>query len=1277
MTCLQSDEGFLSLGYYSNNWFDSTFYKETLGQHDSRFLCLKWLEEGICLDAVPKDSCSYAYMLFYIFSQRLQFMDDTLTTCGDVHDLKSISDLEGYMSEIAMDYCMMCLSFEVKNVFPIHSQVFNLWNVSLCYNTMKRNLGYTSKYTDCNLIEDQANNRSFMFIIPYFEGCHYSIIVRRWIGCQIYFLYNDSSYKTEVKVYPRSTTFIPYEVFGFLMNSPLWPQGTTVRWVRIPSKQQEEDECGFRSLLHAYILVKTLDPLRSLLALNFFGSSKSSPSHPLHNYKEAQLPQLCRGWVKDIMLSKRFKSAEWIQDVLNYRNDRVTTPTFKDDQCLNFTCTLESDMEVKEIIRQERKREKEKAEEERTKQRNLLSEKSRILECHERRREVNSDDVNQMENSIMGLLELQQPEIIGPNTTLSEFTSDIESTNNLQHEILKSPDPIFTSVQATDQNTSLDLNSPMDNHKLLCSSIKASIEGSSIASEETISLSSSQAEDSNSQTSGGRNNACMSLHRISICFDDVVLTRNFDMTDESQPSINDRVQCKVAREQPPDESQPSINDAVQCKVACEQPPDESQPSINDTVQFTVAREQPPDESQPSINDTVQFTVAREQPPQQQTLRRNKKARNNVFKTVEYIDCICKICNRPVGKQLACDLCSTYIHEICGFMIGCGKYACIGCYNTSNTTRRRVSKVTGRDSELSELWSSTNKQSQQQTTHHCHPNGPQACTSIRGQEAENTNSFNFTDLTLTRHERTVLFNQWLCQITCMMCKRDSKGHFRYFGCHEGFCHIREMYSKFVQETLFENEMDLLGQLQSSDMIEKWCTLPPVIKTLIQTRGDTFSNHDKFLRFDQLEQQEWSFLRCSTFDERQMSSSSYHLVDSPADITCNSFYISVTDVHRRCFVDYVPKYYIYRWHRFCDLYKGKSPINEFTNLLNKAKAKSNRWVRIDAGRLQNPNKTNISRKIENVNLPTLYKVQGFGENTCVFASIISTLHYMNDYEARDLLETHVDSSADFLKMVTHQSVNREGFAVKLLRDAKYHVRIINDFDVLCDRSIWPTLCILKGSNNCITHAVTVVQNYIFDSSVGRALTLTRKNLNWCCGSDYQNVQFDSVHLAYRFQKLNAPWKILIRNKKEVSKAIEAFIRLFTHLRQPKIAEELGMYLLSFDVGEDFMNTILGLLFRRPHNYMCQKIKERKLGCLLSANYGEPMVLLLSNRNIDVRLITLYEDKFFDGSRNPAFSVNQTTLMRILKWETISWDDISIERGYKFLRPNEKVCNTSKCC
>jgi hypothetical protein len=36
-----------------------------------------------------------------------------------------------------------------------------------------------------------------------------------------------------------------------------------------------------------------------------------------------------------------------------------------------------------------------------------------------------------------------------------------------------------------------------------------------------------------------------------------------------------------------------------------------------------------------------------------------------------------------------------------------------------------------------------------------------------------------------------------------------------------------------------------------------------------------------------------------------------------------------------------------------------------------------------------------------------------------------------------------------------------------------------------------------------------------------------------------------------------------------------------------------------------------------------------------------------------------------------------MRILKWETISWDDISIERGYKFLRPNEKVCNTSKCC
>jgi hypothetical protein len=110
------------------------------------------------------------------------------------------------------------------------------------------------------------------------------------------------------------------------------------------------------------------------------------------------------------------------------------------------------------------------------------------------------------------------------------------------------------------------------------------------------------------------------------------------------------------------------------------------------------------------------------------------------------------------------------------------------------------------------------------------------------------------------------------------------------------------------------------------------------------------------------------------------------------------------------------------------------------------------------------------------------------------------------------------------------------VKLFRDAKYHVRIINDLDVLRDRSIWPTLCILKGSNNCITNAVTVVQNYMFDSSFGQALTLTRKNLNWCCGSDHQNVQFDSVHLAYRFQKLNAPWKILIRNKKEVPKQLK---------------------------------------------------------------------------------------------------------------------------------------------
>ena len=82
--------------------------------------------------------------------------------------------------------------------------------------------------------------------------------------------------------------------------------------------------------------------------------------------------------------------------------------------------------------------------------------------------------------------------------------------------------------------------------------------------------------------------------------------------------------------------------------------------------------------------------------------------------------------------------------------------------------------------------------------------------------------------------------------------------------------------------------------------------------------------------------------------------------------------------------------------------------------------------------------------------------------------------------------------------------------------YRVMKLMDFDIFMNKSCWPMLCILVGSDNGTGHAVTVCGDLIFDSNLEYALTLTQENLNWCCGADGVNVKFVKVYRGYRFEK-----------------------------------------------------------------------------------------------------------------------------------------------------------------
>jgi hypothetical protein len=346
-------------------------------------------------------------------------MEDTITISSEIQDLREISFKEGFMSKIAMDYCMMAMFFKVKNVYPIHTHCFNIWNCSLSYYSLKKDMQENYTYTDCDIIEDQATNKDFTFIIPYFQNSHYISIVRRWIDNKIYFLYNDSLYKTERTLIKTSSTHIPYEVFAFLMNSPLWPEGETVHWIRVPSVTQEEDECGFRTLLHTYLLVMSEYPIYSLILLNYIRNKKLKSNHAFYKYAEKKLTTLCRQWIKDIMYSKRWKTTDWIKDVLAYKTDSYSSK-IKDGNCLIMKCTAQYKEEVINIVREERNAEAAKVEAEKAKQRKL--QKSVMIQVETEQIEPGTEEHSEEQKSVMTQVETEQIE-----PTIEEHTEKQKS----------------------------------------------------------------------------------------------------------------------------------------------------------------------------------------------------------------------------------------------------------------------------------------------------------------------------------------------------------------------------------------------------------------------------------------------------------------------------------------------------------------------------------------------------------------------------------------------------------------------------------------------------------------------------------------------------------------------------------------------------------------------------------------------------------------------------------------------------------------------------------
>jgi len=131
----------------------------------------------------------------------------------------------------------------------------------------------------------------------------------------------------------------------------------------------------------------------------------------------------------------------------------------------------------------------------------------------------------------------------------------------------------------------------------------------------------------------------------------------------------------------------------------------------------------------------------------------------------------------------------------------------------------------------------------------------------------------------------------------------------------------------------------------------------------------------------------------------------------------------------------------------------------------------------------------------------------EASCVITSLANALMYINDRKA-----------AFYLIKQKHrclETTRRLQFVSAELGKMGYRVTKIINFDVLSNTSKWPTVCGLTGSDGGRGHAVSVCGKVLFDGNVSHAMALTKENLNWCCEAPDVQVEYVTVHLAYRFE------------------------------------------------------------------------------------------------------------------------------------------------------------------
>ena len=143
------------------------------------------------------------------------------------------------------------------------------------------------------------------------------------------------------------------------------------------------------------------------------------------------------------------------------------------------------------------------------------------------------------------------------------------------------------------------------------------------------------------------------------------------------------------------------------------------------------------------------------------------------------------------------------------------------------------------------------------------------------------------------------------------------------------------------------------------------------------------------------------------------------------------------------------------------------------------------------------------------------QKAGENYCLGYSMASCLHYMGFVKEAKQLHlvckqwAHLPGgrSLQMLSLFMQKNVKVIGdcllFQQRTSNRRKKSVRKLTPKCLYDELTPYPTVVLLEGSDGSVDHAVTVIDNLVFDSTVQHPLRVCLESLKWICGGEVESI------------------------------------------------------------------------------------------------------------------------------------------------------------------------------